>query len=134
MTRLRIHPLKEGSNAALAEVLVPLIDGSIESFLHAHGKKLPRDVRGLLKGSLRKRILNQMLAEEDRLRTAVTVQSDSAQLAGEESDTCCARAYSRANAPVAGPDGAPGAGRGSPGAGSLDRLVGIEQQRKGLTP
>jgi hypothetical protein len=69
--KLKIHPLKEGFNRDLAEVLVPLINGGIDSFLHAHGSKYSKELKGLLKGSLRKRVLNQILAEEPRLLGAL---------------------------------------------------------------
>ena len=71
MGKLKIHPLPDGANEQLAAVIIPLIDGGIRNFLNAHGDKYDRQMRGLLKGSLRKRILNQMLSEESRLRDAL---------------------------------------------------------------
>lgn len=58
---VRLHPLPEGANSQLAEVLGKAIAGAVRATLDAHGHRVPADVCGLLVGSVRKRAVNQLV-------------------------------------------------------------------------
>lgn len=73
---VRLHPLPKNSIIGLADVLGKVIAGAARSALHAHAKQFPRDLRGMLVGSIRKRAVNQLVCVEGEamLRAALGEQ------------------------------------------------------------
>ena len=66
--KVKIHPLPKGAPRPLTEFTASVVGGAIRDFLNAHGDQLnlgPSD-RGMLLGSIRKRIINKLLDEEGR--------------------------------------------------------------------
>jgi len=61
---VRLHPLPEGADPQLAQFVGQAVDGALKSFLSAHPMVLSNQERGLLLGSARKRIVNQLCCEQ----------------------------------------------------------------------
>lgn len=61
---VRLHPLPDEANFDLANVLGKIVAGATRSALDAHAKRFPRDLRGMLVGSIRKRAVNQLVCAE----------------------------------------------------------------------
>ncbi len=73
---VRLHPLPENSSIELADLLGKVIAGAARSALHAHAKRFPRHLCGMLVGSIRKRAVNQLVCIEGEtmLRAALGEQ------------------------------------------------------------
>lgn len=69
--KVRLHPLPAGAPATLAEVIGSAVAGAVRQALDAH-TPLPKDKRGALVGSIRKRAVNQLVCAEGvaRIRAA----------------------------------------------------------------
>ena len=73
--RVRLHPLPEGASGDLAYVIGSAVAGGLRSFLSAHEIHLSKSQKGMLIGSTRKRVVNQLVCREgeQRLREALNV-------------------------------------------------------------
>jgi len=73
---VRLHPLPAEHNEALVEAIAMPIYGAVNSALDAHAKDWGRHKRHDLAGSIRKRIVNQLVCTEGetRIRNALLSQ------------------------------------------------------------
>lgn len=62
--KVRIHPMPKGAPAAMVEYVASVVAGGIKQTLKAHGAELSANTRGMLLGSIRKRVVNQLCCEE----------------------------------------------------------------------
>jgi len=62
--KVRLHPLPEGASASLASFIGAVTAGAVKDCLNQHFDRLPKDQRGLLTGSIRKRVVNQLTCAE----------------------------------------------------------------------
>lgn len=68
--RVRLHPLPDECPPQLAEIIGAAAAGAISSALDAHPCGLSKVQQGLLHGSIRKRLVNQLCCKETRERLA----------------------------------------------------------------
>lgn len=64
--KVRLHPIPKGAPVAMVEYVAAVVAGGIEQTLVAHGQHLSRQMRGMLKGSICKRVVNQLCCTEGR--------------------------------------------------------------------
>lgn len=62
--KVRLHPLPAGAPQPLSEFLSAVVGGATRSALMAHTNGLSKQQLGSLVGSIRKRIVNQLVCAE----------------------------------------------------------------------